>query len=219
MREAVVQLAETLAPDADVRGYLALPLPGSETLNSLQAAFLSWGHDPYAFAIAGDEDAPAWRALTEARATLAQALGDGAVLAMVLGEQGRDVGVPANTWRAADAVEVLRLEAQEGRTKGWTLHIEAAGFTTWLQRRQSLARRTDHVSAETATQKWLAAEMHAHPDGSPLGPKAAVQVEAEKQFGVNGRAFERAWRAAQKEVPAQTWGNPGAKSKRQSKRQ
>lgn len=72
-------------------------------------------------------------------------------------------------------------------------------------------RKGATANAETACLRWLCAKMTANPDCPDS--KESCYVEAQDEFGVGVRAFDRVWRQAINETGADAWSRPGPRSR------
>ncbi len=70
-------------------------------------------------------------------------------------------------------------------------------------------KRTATVSDEKKCEAWLESLIKA---GPPKKPKSKYREDAKKQYGVGGRAFDRAWRSAIIATGSTEWQKPGPKS-------
>lgn len=72
------------------------------------------------------------------------------------------------------------------------------------------------IAAETRCQKWLVEMMLKEGEIQPKRRKEDCRKEAISQFGIGGRAFNRAWEKTIEETGATTWSAPGALKKSRS---
>jgi hypothetical protein len=109
-------------------------------------------------------------------------------------------------WRDTIIGGVVRASVGEeiARHNDQRVFFEAAAFEDWLK---DLLQRKRHTSAAGGCQAWLIAEMRANLKRTQ--PKEHWREQARVKFGISGRAFDRIWAAALKEVPDTQWGRAG----------
>jgi hypothetical protein len=112
-------------------------------------------------------------------------------------------------WREIIVGGIVRAQGHEeiGRHDGRRVLIEASALDAWLKK---LARCRPQP-AEATCGAWLEEMMRASPERRPK-PKAELRQEAQSEFGVSGRSFDRIWDDKLK-ITGANWGESGAPSK------
>jgi hypothetical protein len=163
------------------------------------------------------------RRLESAVHELRSLLGSDMVSAIAVFENGQTFPVPTALWLSQDGRAVFNTgnlsvgnlrEALRARREGTrTRHIllrrtELEGALANALNQAGSERRLT-VKAEHDCHTWLTDMMRA---GKPTKKKTAYREEAQSQFGVGQRAFDRAWANAIATTGNTDWKKPGRKS-------
>jgi hypothetical protein len=124
---------------------------------------------------------------------------------------GAVIGLEPGDWRGAAFAEdiirggIVRASACESieQYRGWVALTKAAPFRRWL----ADGKRRQPAADESKCRDWLLKAMLANPTRK-VKAKPEWREDALRLFGVNVRAFNRAWESAIK-ASGSTWNKPG----------
>ena len=125
-----------------------------------------------------------------------------------LGERGRQLF--DHGWLPHADLKAAMQARREGSLKRRILVAER-NLTEWAEgHNRSGAKPASTIAAETRCTEWLAAMMR---DGPPQTGKPDYLRQAQEQFGISQRGFNRAWGVAVARTGNRDWIKPGRRSK------